>query len=337
MKGIDFFSSGKYLYLPSKFDPKVILAVNDPITARNSFKLYNPFSKKAKLLKRISSFLVLNTNRISERIFSISNESKSDFIQYLEDKLKITIRTSLYFSTAKDKVVLQLQSDFEIVGYLKFPMNEKGVKRLLNEKKAIEILSKKNIVDSPILFDYYKSQPYLLLKELKGEINELTIGELKSLLGKLKKNQTFRLFEHPRVKQLITDLDEIGFQEYKVMLNEVCIASKKKYLHVYEHGDFTPWNIIKSSNDYVPFDMEYFEENGLEYMDLIKYFYQVGRLLRNYSKIKLFKFICRKIKIDEIDLLIKLFLIKEILQKKIEKESYQFEKEMLKIMYFEKT
>lgn len=103
-----FFSSGKYLCLPSKNNPKVILAVNDPITIKNSFKLYNPFSQKAKLLKKVSFFLFLKTYRFSETIFSVLKESKSDFVQHLENKLKIPIQTSLYFSTVKDKVILQL-------------------------------------------------------------------------------------------------------------------------------------------------------------------------------------------------------------------------------------
>lgn len=219
-----------------------------------------------------------------------------------------------------------------IIGYLKFGLNNDGVKRLLNEKNAIEILSKVNVVKPLILFDNYKGQPYLILKELTGDIEELTIDELNSLLIKLKKEKAFGLFEHPRVLQLRTQLDEQkDLQEYKVILNEICKSSKRKYLEVYEHGDFAPWNIIKSSNNCVPFDFEYFEEKGLEYMDLIKYFYQVGRLLRNYSKLKLVNYITNNIRITEIDL-----LIKEILKRKNDKENYQFEKELLKIIYFER-
>ena len=32
---------------------------------------------------------------------------------------------------------------------------------------------------------------------------------------------------------------------------------------------------------YIPFDFEYFIENGIEFFDSIKYFYSIGKLIKN--------------------------------------------------------
>ena len=57
MNGIEFFSDSNYLYIPTSKNPKVVIALNNKKIAKNSFKLYNPFSKKAKIVKVICSFL----------------------------------------------------------------------------------------------------------------------------------------------------------------------------------------------------------------------------------------------------------------------------------------
>ena len=45
----NFFSSNQYLFLPTKRNPKVALVIDDVNLIDNAFKLYNPFSKKAKI------------------------------------------------------------------------------------------------------------------------------------------------------------------------------------------------------------------------------------------------------------------------------------------------
>jgi hypothetical protein len=101
---------------------------------------------------------------------------------------------------------------------------------------------------------------------------------------------------------------------------------------VYEHGDFTPWNIVKVEEQYTPFDFEHFVEDGLEYLDLIKYYYQVGKLLEGLNGKELITYIAEEIKIEEMRELLQLFLIKEIVRNKEEGEPYNFEVEMIETM-----
>jgi hypothetical protein len=332
MNPTDFFSTSTYIYLPTVKNPKVALAVDNSFLVKNAFKLYNPFSAKAIFLKAISQFLFLKVNRFLKMIVPTLKKEKTEFIYYLESKLKKELVVSIYFATSNDKVVLQLQAKNKIIGYLKFPLNDLGIKHIKNENRAIEILSKKSIVESVVLYDHYKEVPYLFLKELRGKVTEVKKQDLEILLQKFKKKIKFRLKDHPRILQLKMKLIKIDLQNYSYILEELCILSKEYYLEVYEHGDFAPWNIITVNNKTFPFDFEYFEENGLEHMDLIKYYYQIGHLLHKFSRDKLVDFICNKSEISETVILTQIFLIKEIVRKKEENQPFSFEKETLEYL-----
>lgn len=336
MNAINFFSINTYLYLPTASNPKVALAIDNKALANNAFKLYNPFSEKAKWLKKITRFLFLNGNFWLRKVAPVKKQSSSEFIQYLEKKLNLQLVSSIYFATAKDKVVLQLQNNHQIIGYLKFPLNQTGVRRIINEQNAIEILSKEIIVSPVMLSDNFKDTPFLLLHELQGNIGNVSKNDINALLHKFKKDKKYCLKDHPRILQLKEQLEETKLFQYVTILED-CIATSREYYHeVYEHGDFAPWNIVHTQNGYVPFDFEYFEENGLEYMDLIKYYFQIGFLLQKLSIKELITYISEKINIPEIIILLKLFLIKEILRKTEENESSVYEKEMLKYLSNEK-
>ena len=67
-------------------------------------------------------------------------------------------------------------------------------------------------------------------------------------------------------------------------------------------------------------------------MDLIKYYYQVGKLLNNLNNHELISFIKKEININEIELLLKIFLIKEILRDTEENESFSYEENILELL-----
>jgi len=327
-----FFSGGNYLYLPTANNPKVVLAVDDKNIALNSFKLYNPFSIKSKAFKEIIKLLLLNVGVVTQKVMSCKVQNKSEFLQYLETKLNTNLVSSVYISTAKDTVVLQLQSDNQIVGYLKYPLNKTGVKHLLNEKKAIEILSQNKIVEPYLLFDKYRGRQYLLIKKLVGKIKTVRKEDLKILLNKFRSKRIYTLKKHPRIIKIQRQLKNKNLSKLSNLLDSIVSSSWKSYYEVYEHGDFTPWNIVQSCNGCIPFDFEYFEEKGLEHMDIIKYYYQTGKLLNKYSFKNLLDFICSNAEISKNKLLIQIFLIKEILILNKEYKSYQFEIKFLEYL-----
>jgi len=332
MKDIDFFSSNTYIYLPTKQNPKVALVVNSSELATNAFKLYNPFSSKAKKFKRVIEFCFDNLNVLFKNF--AKKKTKSEFIVYLEKELNESLVSSLYFATAKDKVVLQLQSkEAKILGYLKYPLNEMGLKHIKNEIRAYDILSSLGIVEGYLLSKEYLGKPFLFLKELNGSIGNIEHNHIEIILEKFKRDDRFLLSSHPRITQIKDLLQKNGMQKYFLMIEKICKNSIKEYRLVYEHGDFAPWNIVKVENDYIPFDFEYFVEDGLEYLDSVKYYYQVGKLLDGKNGTELLNFIKQNLPIDEINYFILLFLIKEILIQIEENSDYEFEEKLLDLVW----
>jgi len=331
MNDISFFSNSRYLFLPTKKDPKVMLAIDSTEVASNSFKLYNPFSKKAQFLKQVFYFISKYFHPFVLK-YTVSYDN-SEFITFLENKLDQNIISSIYNATAKDKVVLQLQSkNASVLGYVKYPLNEAGEQHLLNEKKAIEILSSIELLDNYLLFESFNRKPFLFLKELKGDIGTVEDKNVYKIVEKFKRNEKFFLCDHPRILQIESYLLEFNMTEYMKILQKCKSKSSLEYSLCYEHGDFAPWNIVKVEDSYIPFDFEYFEENGLEYFDLIKYFYQVGRLLEAKEGEELISYVVAKIEIEEAYLLFQIFLLKEIMRMHKENEIFDFEIKILDLM-----
>lgn len=329
MKDIsDFFSNDRYIFIPFN-NPKVALVVNNSQIAANSFKIYNPFSMKAKILKKMLYRLFVDANFLLKNISTIKPKGK--FVKHLEEKLNIPIKASIYFSTTQDKVILQLQNNESIIGYVKYPLNKTGQKRILNEKKALEILYKNNIINYTYLIydEFCQNSFYLLLPNLNGTIiakNEC----IYELIEKFKKNKKSLLKEHPRVLQLLkkAEKEKCCFD----LLSKLISLSVEKYYCVYEHGDFAPWNIMKIDNKLVPFDFEYFEREGLEYLDLIKFYYQIDKLLNKKNGYDLIHSVLYNFNFKEKEIIFKIFLIKEILLKIENKEDFIFEKSLLNLM-----
>lgn len=331
MQEIEFLSKGTYVVLPTKSNPRVLLSVDNCKLAKLAFKLYNPFSFKAKFLKKIVQFLCFNFNPLARIILPTIKVIKSDFIGFLENELNVSsLTSSVYIATIKDKLVLQLQSQNVIIGYVKYPLNKLGLKHLLNEKKAIEILSKKKLTEPFLLYETYNNTPFLIIKELEGEINIDNNLDIDLILNSYKKPQSFFLKSHPRIKQLSDMLINNDLQNYFTALQYLCELSQEVYCEVFEHGDFAPWNIIKSKSGSIPFDFEYFEVNGLEHLDAIKYHFQIECLLNGKKGQELINSVSAKIKLKEFKIIFKVFLIKEIVNKKESNQLFELEESLFK-------
>ena len=332
MNDINFFSSNEYLFLPNRTNPKVALAIDSPQLANNAFQLYNPFSSRAKTLKSVAHFFSINFNILVKKMVA-SKKEKSDFILFLEQELGESLVASLYYATVKDKIVIQLQTiQAEVIGYLKYPLNEVGLKHIKNEINAFEKLSSLGIVKPYILSMEYQNRPFLLLPEIKGKIGMVKREELDKILEQFKKDEAFPLEKHPRVVSLQEELLANNMQSYALIIDKLKAQSKREFRVVYEHGDFTPWNIIEVQGEFEAFDFEYYVEDGLEYFDLIKYYYQIFKLLEQKSEEEIVDAIYKEINIDEIEYLLKLFLIKEVLRDTIEGLECSFEQKVLRVM-----
>lgn len=332
MEDISFFSKGVYLSIPSRKNAKVILAVGNKETAKNSFKIYNPFSAKAKIFKSLMQFITVNFNKLSMSFFRVELKENSEFIHFLNNKFQKSFKSSVYNATLKDKVVIQLQFEGKVFGYVKFPMNDLGLKNISNEIRAIELLSEKGILKLHMTSMIFKGTPFFILPELKGNISNLGDSEIIKLIEPYKKNIVLKLVEQARVKEIKTFFVQRNMIDELKILEMVVKSSNESYHEAYEHGDFAPWNIVNTNDGLAAFDFEYFTEKGLEYFDLIKYHFQVGRLLKGKNHQELFNYISQKIDVIEIKQLVSLFLFKEIMTGIQQQKTSDFEYQMLKFI-----
>ncbi|MEE9326114.1 MAG: hypothetical protein V3U71_02385 [Cocleimonas sp.] len=330
MKDTDFFSANKYIYLPTRKNPKVVLTIDSAVLSKNSFQLYNPFSSKAKTFKKVISFFFNKFNSITRFFWKVEKENKSVFIEYLEEELNLSLISSIYYATAKDKVVLQLQTaDAKIVGYLKYPISSIGIEHIETEHKAIKMLSAQGIIQDALLYGYYKGKPYLLLTNLDGKTGLFEKQQIETLLLKFDRGEKYSLTLHPRIINLKNSLIKLEIEDYIPLLEKACQKSQCKYKLVFEHGDFAPWNIVKVNGELTPFDFEYFVEDGLIGFDQIKYYFQIGRLIDKKEASDLITYIFNNIDLDEKEIVLILYLIKELIRNKEENVESSFEIQML--------
>jgi hypothetical protein len=268
-------------------------------------KLYNPFSLKAKIFKNI--YKIFN-------FYKCEYKNKGEFIEYLESKFNKKLISSIYIPTQKEKFVLQLQNNKEILGYVKFPINKLGMERVRNEINAYRLL---NRLDEIMTIDEFDDKRFIILKPLNGKSRIFSKNEIQLILKEFERNESFYLFEHPRIKELLKKIEDLSL---KTVLYEIIKNKSKKYQLVYEHGDFAPWNIVQTDKGLKTFDFEYFVKDGIECFDLIKYFFQIGRLLKKISNKELFSFLYKNTGCEKT--IIFLFLIKEIIEGNFDKKEF---------------
>jgi len=326
----DFLSDHPYVILPTKTNPKVYLPIADARTVKRAFELYNPFSQKAKLLKRVAHIFCRWMKPIARVLLPTVTGGKSKLIISIEKQLSKSITSSAYLATAKDKVVLQLQDNNGIIGYLKYPISDLGKERLLNEKTAIELLSEKKLISSLVSTGEFENTPFIILKPIEGEIGSVSKEEYTAVLNSFKREESYLLKSHPRVIAIRKQLVHLNFSDLNDALEQTLSLSKKEYSVVYEHGDFAPWNLIKTADDIVPFDFEYFDENGLEHLDELKFHFQELTLLHQKKGKSLISSIASKVDFEEFDCIFQLFLLKEIINKTKSGEIIETELSLLK-------
>lgn len=332
MNDIEFASAEVVVVLPSKKNPKVYLAIDSAEVAKLSFQLYNPFSTLGRLLKRVIEVLAIRLNGISKLILPTLEVRKSAFITYLEDELNTPLISSVYVATAKDKVVLQLIVNNKIFGYLKFPISSIGISRINTEKEGIQILSGLGVVPKILYTKVYKNTPFIILRNLEGTIGDVSAEEYKSVILQFKKSECYTLQEHPRVISVLGYLKKYDLNDLIVRFNEVAKNSESTFLEVYEHGDFAPWNLIRTAEGLQAFDFEYFVEVGLEFMDEIKYHFQIAHHLKGLSGKPLLDAVIDSVNSEKIKLLLHFYLLKEIMLKTEEGISVNLEMQLLELL-----
>jgi len=323
MNDFDFFSGGKYIYFPFLKSKKAALPSDDRETLNLAQNLYSPFSLKGRLLKKI---------KCNFYCFFGKKVEKGALISELENRLKVEFITAVYWATDKNKIVVQLinKDTRTIYGYLKISNSKLGDNLIKNEINALEHL-KSEVAPKLIVSGYWKHSPYFIMEHVDGKAlnSELDGHVLGSILSKLSlSNKRTKLKDHQRFKGIIQSLKTIkGYDFDGIALKNIYVSSS------IEHGDFAPWNILtneKSCTRLIDFEMYTF--NGIEGLDLIKYYFQHGHLVKKYDGLLLIEYLGNRIKNKDFYTLLLVFLMKEICNKHTECEDFTHDVYILELL-----
>jgi len=261
------YSNTYYLSIPSKKNtPKLMLAVGSIVERKNSFELYNPSSKVAKFFKFLFFYF---------SFFYKHSKKKTPYVKFLEKRYTKKITTSVLISSCRTKAVIQIQSKDQVVGYIKYALNNKGNIFIANEIKAYK---KNKSIYLPKMLDFgsFKNRKFVFIENILCD-TRLRAGikndSLLKVLATFETKNKFRLKDHPRIKILKSKLHQLKIFKYDEILNNIINTDNKKYKVVSEHGDFTNWNIIINKNKIFLIDHESFIKDGLEKLDYYHYIF----------------------------------------------------------------
>lgn len=317
---MDFLSKNRYIALPPFQKPKVFLAVDTPSIAKNSLKLYRVYSKKALILKGLVSFLAkyklinLFAKPADQSDFAAFLEKNSPFLKAYDDLI-----LSKYMATDQDKIILQIQSGFQVKGYVKYALNDKGADKISREIEGTAKMKSLGIKTLTITEEgSYKDLPYFISEEVE-EIQASDFSLPDFPFERLCQDASYKLAEHPRILSLRKYFEEKGQEQHLKLLDQLAASSTQAYRLAYEHGDFSPWNLFINKSEVWLFDLEFYEEEGIELFDKIAYHFRYATHLKGMDGNELATYIIDQLGIEASEglILFKVFLLKELVEKDV--------------------
>lgn len=310
---MNFLSGNKYISLPPFVKAKVHLAVDTAAIAKNSLKLYRVYSAKAIFLKKVLQLLA------SASILSLfaHKEKHSSFAKFLASELKLDTAAlvfSAYIATDGDKIILQIQVDHKILGYVKYALNDAGKEKLQRELSGIAKVKELGMHSLDIFHEgSYEGYPFFISREVEENETNRKEGEpdFTACLAKLKQKESFPLQAHPRFTLLRDFFASKNQKDALSLIDKLSAESSASYALAYEHGDFCPWNVFVLGDRISLFDLEFFEEKGIEYFDDIAYHFRVATHLKGLDGQELFQYVSNRVTLPEPEIMFKLFLLKE--------------------------
>lgn len=318
-----FLPKGKYFGFPNIENFKYLFDVSSFKHRKLSLSFFKPKGKKGWVWKGIRLAFPFFQLAMKSKIINV--KENGEYYNSIKELFGGEVRITTYSSTDKDKLVLRVIKDYKVVGFLKIGLNELGNKHLLQEKigwKKVKELGFNSIVESELAFDEHTA---LVLKVVEGD--ELTVdqGIPKNILDQFSYDKRINLNEHPRYLNLSND-----FPDLDLGLEAYYMNSGIEFGLCFEHGDFSPWNIIKSRESLQIIDLEFSEVNGIEGMDEIKYIYCIERYVNNLNSTELVSKLQQSLNPDLAKYILPLFLVKEIRYRKEMSHDFNYELEALK-------
>jgi len=291
LKELRFFTDkektkNKYLALPNKNNPRIIVPLRNYKLFINGLKIQNTASFQNRLIKKsliigypffrnISNNVVYNTTELEELINITKKEIKDNRI----------FDVSVYVGTAKSKnrkLTFLLIDEFgNNLGILKYPIEKESRLFIKNEFNSLEKIKECNFnsINFPKeakLFDFetnkvfYQENVFINTKQLRNELNEIIVNAAVELAIKTKRKYLFGYFD-----KILADLNkttELNCFILKYKKNSEELLNLELPL-ISVHGDFVLYNMQSDGERLHLIDWEYFRD-GLPLFDLFHFIFQ---------------------------------------------------------------
>jgi len=136
----------RFVVLPSREAPRWVLPTNDAQQIAEAFQIYQPYTMKARMLKRLLSGAIKIgwIRRLHPRLLvaSINPLPLERLVTELTGERRPSFALSLGTATRYSKVTVQVsRSDGVRIAYIKFPLTEGAITHVQHEAETLKLLS----------------------------------------------------------------------------------------------------------------------------------------------------------------------------------------------------
>ena len=279
-------NNDKYLILPNKKYPRIIIPLKNFKLFINGLKVQNTASFKNRLIKnslllgysffKIIPFNIIYSNIELKKIIDITKKLLND------DEI---FDVSVYIGTDKSKnrklTFLLMDKNGSNLGILKYPIKKESVNFIENEYNSLNLLHKQNYTSFrfPIeskYFDFeydkilYQENIFHHTRHLKNELNQIIVDAAVELAVRTNHNNLFNYFNG--ILEELKHYKGFNHLEERYKLDSKYIINLRFPL-ISTHGDFVLYNMQTDNKRLYLIDWEYFRD-GLPLFDLFHFVFQ---------------------------------------------------------------
>lgn len=279
---------------PNTINPK--LWIDNKSNLKVAFGLYNPYSLKGRLVKRLVSILPAFAGNLFLKPVnqtSLENEFNS-YKRYIDNILSIdsAINISPGTKSKHQKKSVQIINNKRIEYYLKISNNKETIELSKNEYSILSLLSSKQLTTltpKAVFGDFIESSYYLIQSAAPNEFYQSETAFLSEHnkciieLYDLHHKETDIQEYIASIKNYITRYNYNGKSNILATLDALSEKNKKTKIQLsLTHGDFAPWNILTNyDNELFIYDWEHGSENSPLLFDFFHFHFMTSKLLTN--------------------------------------------------------
>lgn len=263
--------------LPNSSKPKLFMMSDGLLQRWRHSRLYPAYRPTAQLYRLALRLKAVLTIGASYQTTGFTWEL-AEFLQPVFPNVTAAV-VLLGTPGPAQKITVQLWNSDKVIGYLKFADKPAAKARLEREHTVLKALPQ-GIVPRVISYGTFNGGMALITAPVSGKALPARLASIRianSYLNNLQQTSEYSIDNHPWVKRMRTE-------HAKVIDAWLTPLFDYKWRTVFQHGDFAPWNILRSDHDrLLAIDWEYGSVDGFPMLDHAYFMLQVAVLMYRWS------------------------------------------------------